>query len=67
MAQQRVSQATYKSARQSLLSSVRSYRQWMRSDPTRRDHWRAWLKQQQRHMLHLRQAERVAAPGAMPW
>lgn len=66
MSNQRVSQATYLSARQSLLSKARSYRQWMKSDPSRHDHWFGWLKNQQRHMMQLRQAERIPAPWGMP-
>jgi hypothetical protein len=57
--QQRISIATYLSARTTLLAACRSYRQWAKSDPSRASHWLGHLRNNQIHLANLRDAERV--------
>jgi hypothetical protein len=66
MIDQRVSQSTYLAARTTLLYKAICYRQWSKSEHSRVSFYMAHLKNTQRQLLMLRQAERVPAPEAMP-
>ncbi len=58
---QRVSLATYLVARATLVYKAVCYRQWMRSEPERAEHYRGHLKNTQRQLWMLRTAERIPA------
>jgi hypothetical protein len=64
---QRVSLATYLAARATLVYDAVCYRQWMRSERERADHYRGHLKNTQRQLAMLRMANRLPCPEAMSW
>ena len=55
---QRVSLATYRAARYTLVHRARNFRQWIKSDPPNAEKWAWYLKEMQRHLAALRAAER---------
>lgn len=65
MTRERVSIATYRAARPTLLYKALCYRQWARSEPSKEKHYRGWLKLTQQQLLALRRAERIATPDAI--
>lgn len=56
-----ITTATYRNARKSILIACLSYARWARSEPSKREHFQSWRKEQQRHLARIRAATKRPA------
>jgi hypothetical protein len=59
MTRERISLATYFAARNRLVYKAVCYRQWAKSEPAKADHYLGHLRNTQRQLLAIRNAEKL--------